>query len=263
VLYGHESELAPLVAKLEAVAAKAAAHARYLLKPGTRSPVTIVPWPVRGVELRRFYDLTEAAAQQERQGADRVPGDFEALRGPAPASIPLYRLSVGVRGDPQKNVFFSQNGTLYRIERPPDCGRGGGVCRVADLMVEDVLTGGASLDIPGAVPNAHDGRLTRTSPRAIMGIPGSTRDAKVIRMTPFAWWWPAGTGVELRNVPPDGTVIDAAAFDRLKSHYRMMLRGGPSGTGRMNFIEGNVIYENVQLCHIAPGAPGNTCEKRQ
>jgi hypothetical protein len=257
------SAVAPLVAQLEAAARKAHARARYRLSPGRRSPATIVPWPVPDVDLRQFYVLAEAAAQQRAQGAGNVPGDFEALRQSAPAAIPLYHNSIGAGTDPHKHTFFSQNGKLFRVERAEDCGRGTGICRVMDLIVEEMLPGGASLELPGVAPYTR-GRLTRGPLGSIVARPGSPDGAIVVRQPPFAWMWPADAGLALSSVRPDGTIVGGAAFDRHRSHYASLLKGGPYGNAvnGLNFVEGNFIYEGVKLCHIAPGSRADACEVR-
>ena len=258
-LYGHESELRPLIAQLDAVAAKAEVHARFRLTPGRRAAAAIVPWSLREVDLSHFYDLTEAAAQQQRQGADRVPGDFALLRQPAPASIPLYRYATGAETDPNKNTYFSQGGSLYRVERPPTCGDRNSVCRVMDLRVEDILAGGASLDIPGAA-SIIGNRLMPDSPRAYQVMPGSLQGGKVVRERPIAWLWPSDAGLALRDVPPGGAVIDSSTFGRHKSLYASLLKTWTYGVKGLNFIEGNFIYDEVQLCHVVPGSRDDACE---
>jgi hypothetical protein len=104
-LYGHESAPEPARRAARRAAAKAEAHVRSRLVRGTSSAAEIVPWPLNGVDLARFYDLTGAAAQQQRQGPDWVPGDFADWRQSASASIPRQNLQQGSGGHWHRRAF--------------------------------------------------------------------------------------------------------------------------------------------------------------
>ena len=70
--------------------------------------------------------------------------------------------------------------------------------------------------------------------------------------------WPRTVSTRLRDVPPEGVTISKEEYDRHQAIYLPLLKQRMLG---VNYIEDGVLYGQVRLCQIEPGADG-ACEVR-
>ena len=180
-----DPRLAPVVKRLNALAARATSRAKYVLKRGSAMPLDVRPWPHAAIDLERFVDpdlrRAEATPDAWRQ---RVPDDLlKSL--PAEAS-PAERSGFD---DGNRAVYFSQSGKLYRVARPFACTARS--CSFRDLSAARV-----------AEPAATDPFLAISSGRL----------------------WPRTMNTRLRDVPDGGLTISRQEYHRHKAIYLPLLK---------------------------------------
>ena len=111
-----DARLASLLKRIDALADRATSHAHYLLKSAPGVPIVVTPWANADVDLARLVDagirLSNGAPDAWRRP---VPADFLASL-PAKANTP-----DDADSDPNRVVYFSQAGRLYRVARPFFC----------------------------------------------------------------------------------------------------------------------------------------------
>jgi len=236
---GHESDLAPMLRRMDGIAAKALSHAHFLLRPGKRIALAIRPWPYPGVSLDGFQERKELAIKQRMYGPQTIPGNFEEmhqqladdfLKG-LPPRVSTHRL----QDDPNWYVYFAQGEKLYRVAYNSGC-TPTPVCKTFEtLYVHPVVKPDALL--------TQFKQDYQTPSGSVLGIP-------------TGWLWPREMAPRLANVPPEGTVISNREYESHKSLYFDLLKAGRGGA---NFIEDGFIYENVKFCQVDPGSP-TECE---
>jgi hypothetical protein len=180
-----DPRLAPVLKRLNAIAARATSRAKYVLKRGSAVPLDVRPWPYPAIDLERFADpdlrLADTTPDVWRQ---RVPDDF--LKSLPAESSPADRSGVG---DGNRAVYFSQSGKLYRVARPSACTARS--CSFRDLNAARV-----------AEPAATDPFLAISSGRL----------------------WPRTMNTRLRDVPEDGLTITRQEYDKHKAIYLPLLK---------------------------------------
>ncbi len=64
-----------------------------------------------------------------------------------------------------------------------------------------------------------------------------------------AWLWPMDISFQLAELPREGRVIGAEEFERHKLFYfELLISGGPTCDGGVDFLEGGYKYEKVSVC---------------
>jgi hypothetical protein len=233
---GREALLAPLLRRMDEIAAKATSQAYFLLKPGKKVRLTILPWPYPQMSLEGFYDKKNRARTQQLYGVERVPGNLEIMHERLAddflMKLPLTYATRSQHEDPNRYVYFAQGGKLYRVTYNPGCNPGAPYCNTFD-----------SLDV--AEVSAPDAALAATKQDYRNPIAGS-----FLAGTTSGWLWPPGTAVKLGGLLTNGIVISHEEYNKHKPLYFELLKAGALGA---NFVEDGFLYEKVKLCQIDPG----------
>jgi hypothetical protein len=237
-----DARLAPLLKRIDALADRATSHAHYLLKSAPGAPIVVTPWAHADVDLARLVDtrtrLSDAAPEAWRRP---VPADLLA-------SLPAERNEWGYGdSDPNRSVYFSQAGRLYRVARPFSCADARG-CVFRELNTAEVAEPAFGTCEPGTT-NCQtivypDGRREHTR-----------RDPSLTAASGLLW--PQSMGVKLRDVPPSGLTFSTDEYNRHKAIYFPLMklrRSGPS------YIEDGILYAHVRVCLIEDGDDPATCE---
>ena len=189
-------------------------------------------------------------------------GDMEE-RFPAAfvSRLPVYTPMADTSNEPNRYVYFSEDGALYRVRiisgcTPPDafyCGT------FYALEVDPV----PDIDIELLTPAERTYRLLRAN--------GRVGDSETERLDLFAnvarlglraenrlgtYVWTGAMGLRLADLPPNGATIEREEYERHKAIYVAIQRYQENG---MDLIEGDVIFEHVRVCQIEPGV-ADTCE---
>ena len=179
-----DRRLAPLLRRLDGIAARATSRATYVLKRGSAIPLDVRPWPYPAIDLARFVDseirLSASVPDAWRQ---RVPDDF--LKSLPTDAAPSERPGP----DGNRALYFSQAGRLYRVARPLQCPAR--TCSFRDLTAAQITeSAGADPVLP-----TTRGRL-----------------------------WPGTVKPRLRDVPAEGLTINGQEYDRHKAVYLPLLK---------------------------------------
>ncbi len=150
-LPGRENSLAPLLAQLEELKARATAQTFYLLLLKDRVKLSVSPWPFTEVPLGQIEHL-----QRGRIGG---PGVTEAMRRAVPddflSRLPFDGNAIGSPPDPNRYNYFTDEGKLYAVTRG-FCGNGRPHCN----LFQDLI----SYEIPGAETVAGELPQDRKNP---------------------------------------------------------------------------------------------------
>jgi len=235
-----DARLAPLLERIAALADRATSHAHYLLKSDPGAPIVVTPWAHVDVDLARLVDtrnrLSAAAPEAWRRP---VPADLLA-------SLPAERNQWGY-GDsgPNRLVYFSQAGRLYRVARPFSCADARG-CVFRELNATEVSESAFGTCEPGTT-----NCLTMVYPDGRREYTRSLAAASGLLL------WPQSMGVKLRDVPPSGLTFSTDEYNRHKAIYSPSMKFRRSGP---NYIEDGILYAHVRVCLIEEGDDPATCE---
>jgi hypothetical protein len=179
-----DPRVAPVLKRLNAIAARATSRAKYILKRGGVMSLDVRNWPYPAIDLERFVDpAIRLAATTPEAWRQRVPDDF--LRSlPAEAAA-----SEGSGSDSNRAVYFSQAGKLFRVARPSTCAARS--CSFRDLNAARV-----------SEPDATDPGIAVSSGRL----------------------WPRHMSTRLRDVPDSGLTISKLEYDRHKAVYLPLMK---------------------------------------
>jgi hypothetical protein len=237
-----DARLAPLLKRIDALADRATSHAHYLLKSAPGAPIVVTPWAHADVDLARLVDTRTRLS-------DAAP---EAWRRPVPADLlarlPAERNEWGYGdSDPNRSVYFSQAGRLYRVARPFSCADARG-CVFRELNTAEVAEPAFGTCEPGTT-NCQtivypDGRREHTR-----------RDPSLTAASGLLW--PQSMGVKLRDVPPSGLTFSTDEYNRHKAIYFPLMKLRSSGP---SYIEDGILYAHVRVCLIEDGDDPATCE---
>jgi hypothetical protein len=237
-----DARLASLLRRIDALADRATSHAHYLLKSAPGVPIVVTPWANADVDLARLVDtgirLSDGAPDAWRRP---VPADFLASL-PAEANTP-----DDADSDPNRVVYFSQAGRLYRVARPFFCADAR-ACTFRELNAAEVAEPVFGNCEPGTT-NCQtsiysDGRREHTR-----------RDPSLTAMS--GRLWPQSMGVRLRDVPPSGLTFSTDEYNRHKAIYFPIMKLRQFGP---NYIEDGILYAHVRVCLIEEGGDPATCE---
>ena len=228
--------LAPVLQRLDELAARAMSHSRYVVKRGEALPLTILKWPYPELGLDRFSDTRTRYAKDapEIWRAQVAPDLLAKLPDSSPAN--------GIDNDPNRQIYFSDGGKLYRVGRQVQC-PAGKACMFRDLDAAEVAEPVFGECTPGPV-NCQvtvypDGRrVGRKVDPNLTGLSGRL--------------WPRDAAVKLASVPADGAVISRDEYEKHREVFFPLLRFRTMGSP---FIENGVLYKKVRICQIEPGAP--------
>jgi hypothetical protein len=131
--------------------------------------------------------------------------------------------------DPNRVVYFSQAGRLYRVARPFFCADAR-ACTFRELNAAEVAEPVFGNCEPGTT-NCQtsiysDGRLEHTR-----------RDPSLTAMS--GRLWPQNMGVRLRDVPPSGLTFSTDEYNRHKAIYFAIMKLRQFGP---NYIEDGILY---------------------
>jgi hypothetical protein len=225
---GREARLAPLLARLDGLAAKATSHAQYILRREGPIPLAVFPWPHPAIALDQLLDSRLRWESTPFAWTERVPDDLLAK---LPLASPTG--AEEAERDPNRVVHFSQDGKLYRVGRPADC-HPAGTCAFRNLEVAEVAEP-ASGDCVAGRPNCQEIRYADGR---------RVRQAQDPRMTTMSGrLWPRDMTVRLRDVTPAGAVISHQEYERHKAALLPLLRSRLAS----DFIEGGFLYPRVRL----------------
>ena len=234
-----DARLAPLLERIAALADRATSHAHYLLKSDPGAPIVVTPWAHVDVDLARLVNMrTRLSAAAPEAWRRPVPADLLA-------SLPAERNQWGYGDrDPNRLVYFSQAGRLYRVARPFSCADARG-CVFRELNAAEVAEWALTCE-PGTTNCLTmvypDGRREHT--RSLTAASGLVL-------------WPQSMGVKLRDVPPSGLTFSTDEYNRHKAIYSPSMKFRRSG---LNYIEDGMLYAHVRVCLIQEGDDPATCE---
>jgi hypothetical protein len=235
-----DARLAPLLERIAALADRATSHAHYLLKSDPGALIVVTPWAHADVDLARLVDTrTRLSAAAPEAWRRPVPADLLA-------SLPAERNQWGYGDrDPNRLVYFSQAGRLYRVARPFSCADARG-CVFRELNAAEVSESAFGTCEPGTT-----NCLTTTYPDGRREYTRSLGAASGLLL------WPQSMGVKLRDVPPSGLTFSTDEYNRHKAIYSPSMKFRRSGP---NFIEDGILYAHVRVCLIEEGDDPATCE---
>ena len=264
-LAGKAARLAPLAARMEALAARAMSHAYFLLKARSRQPLTILPWPFPRVSLIGFTAFRERALMRKQSsGGDPVPG-AQALEERLPVAfvsrLPVYLPMEDTSSDPNKYVYFSERGTLYRVRINPRCASPDSFsCGTFYALEVDPIP---DIEIELLPPAERTYRLMRA--RGMFSgaeSQGEQRDLETIAQLHMVavnrvntYSWTGGMGLRLADLPPGGATLEQDEYARHKPIYAAIMKYLETG---VDLIENGVVFEHVRVCQIEPGV-ADTC----
>jgi hypothetical protein len=237
-----DARLAPLLKRLDALAERATSHAHYILKSAPGVPIVVTPWANADVDLARLVDT----------GIRLSAGAPDAWRRPVPADF-LASLPVEANtpddadSDPNRGVYFSQAGRLYRVARPSFCADAR-ACTFRELNAAEVAEPVLGNCEPGTT-NCQtsiypDGRREPTR-----------RDPSLTFMS--GRLWPQSMGVRLRDVPPSGLTFSTDEYNGHKAVYFPIMKLRQFGP---TYIDDGILYAHVRVCLIEEGGDPATCE---
>ena len=232
---GNEARLAPLVDRLDALAVRAMSHAQYILKSEKPMPLVIAPWPYPEIALDRFVDpRLRSAGDAPAAWRQPVPDDLLA-------KLPAANPPDLAGNDSNRLVYFSQSGRMYRVVKPLYC-KPSGNCTFANLDAAEVAEpakGSACSARPNCQTTIYpDGRRVHLAPDPYLTAASGRL-------------WPRDMGVRLRDLAPGRHGHQPREYEKHKAIYFPILRFRMLGS---NFIEDGILYPQVRVCQIEPGA---------
>jgi hypothetical protein len=254
VMAEGEAALAPLVQRMRELRLRALSHTHFLLTAGPPQRMAILPWPYAEVKLAEFPRVRYSGLHPPRDGwvpdrralQARVPGDF------------LDRIPSGTRDgtpgtDPGPRLYFKEGERLFRVTKFPCAANDAGCGTFERLSVQEIH----DLDTAVRVQTRNIHRTIRYSgPEHAVAEGGGVDPALLpdygIELHPTDYRWSAGMGLSLAGVPAGGVTISLDEYERHKTAYFPILSAGRYRKG-VRLIEGDLLFEDVRLCHIDPG----------
>jgi hypothetical protein len=227
---GHEARLKPLLARLDGLAVKAMSKSQYILRREGPIPLAILPWPYPGIALDKLLDpRLQSAADAPAAWRERVP---DALLAKLPDASPSG--TAEAERDPNRVVYFSQDGRMYRVGRRSYC-KPGGACTFRDLDTAEVAEPAIGECVFGR-PNCQT--IVYADGRRVHQLSDPHMTVSSGRL------WPRDMAVRLRDVTPGGAVITREEYEKHKAVLFPLLRYRDLGT---SFIDGGFLYPRVRL----------------
>jgi hypothetical protein len=257
-LGGNEGPLAPLVRRMNDLAARATSHSYFLLKAGRPQRLTIEAWPYGQVSLTGFREFRDRALMRRQSGSGDASRDARALEEQLPDEfldrLPVRIPMVATDDDPNRFLYFSQADKLYRVARNPRCSGDAWYCKTSySLEVEELQGIEARLRAQAArtfVVTGYRGR-NREMPQTQAVDPARLSEfGLALDSTGAPFLWTSDMGTSLAGLPPDGARIPNEEYDRHKAAYFAILKNRESG---VDLIENGIVFEHVRVCQIEPG----------
>jgi hypothetical protein len=223
-LAGLETKLVPLLRRIEDLRVRATSQSFYLLLTNGRKKLTILEWPFREVPLNQLERPDLAYITVPETLRHSLPEDFLSR-------LPLTYSSLPTADDPNRYVYCTDEGKMYRLTRAP-CGNGRPHCNTfQDLTAIPVRQPATTLSNPS--PDAWS----------------------------YSWpalLWPSDLGIDMTQIGPEGRRITNEDYEKRQPFYLKLYENGASGIG-YSFIDGGYIYEGVRICRVDPQAPPTRC----
>ncbi len=232
---GHEAALAPLIARLEKLKTKATSQTYYMLTYRDKREIHLMPWPYHQIPLAQLEDYKRLADLQKKFG--KYPGndkDYNAVYQKLPQEF-LEQLpgTFALKNpiDPNGDVYFTDGGKVFRVEYNAACTNENPYCGgFNSLRAGDIGS-------PDAALNSR--KEDFENPAGVTFYSGFVG----------AWLWPTDISFQLAELPKEGRVIGADEFERHKPFYfELLLSGGLTCNGGVDFLEGGYKYEKVSVC---------------
>jgi hypothetical protein len=232
---GHETTLAPLIASLEQLKARAISETRYVLTYKDKRKIHVMLWPYHQIPLAQLGEYRRLADLQKKFG--KYPGndkDYNAVYQKLPQEF-LEQLpgtfALKKTVDPNRDVYFSDDGKVFRVEYNGACTNENPYCGGFDSLFAGEVAS------PDSALNSR--KEDFENPAGIAFYSGFVG----------AWLWPTDLSFRLAELPKEGRVIDAGEFERHRPFYfELLLAGGPTCSGGVDFLEGGYKYEKVSVC---------------
>src|SRR5215471_1314232 len=235
-----DTRLASLLTRLDALAARATSHARYVVKSVAGVPIVVKPWPYADVDLARLGD-TRALDAARDAFQQTVPADFLG-------SLPAESIAADDGdSDPNRLVYFAQAGRLYRVVRSGYC-TASPTCSFRHLNAAEVTE-------PLAGACAEGTRNCQTYVYAGGRKETRLRDPNLTTLS--GRLWPRSLGVKLRDVTPSGLTFSADEFKRHADFYFPLMKMVGFGA---TYIEDGILYAHVRVCMSDEGADASACD---
>jgi len=236
-LSGHEAALTSLIVRLEQLKTKAMSQTYYLLTYKDKREMIRMSWPYRQIPLAQLDEYKRLANLQKSFGkSSGQDGDYSAVYQKLPQEF-LEKLpgafALKKTVDPNRDVYFSEEGKVFRVEYNSACSNENPYCgRFDSLRAGEVISPDAAL---------KSRKEDLENPAGGTFYSGFTG----------AWLWPIDLHPPLAELPREGRLISGEEFERHKLFYfELLLSGGPKCDGGVDFLEGGYKYEKVSVCQI-------------
>jgi hypothetical protein len=212
------------------------------------------------VSLAGFTTFRERALMRRQSpGGDPVPG-AQALEERLPETfvsrLPVYLPMEDTSNDPNKYVYFSEGGTLYRVRINPRCASPDSFsCGTFYALEVDPIP---DIEIELLPQAERTYRLMRA--RGMWSGADSQVEqldlAKIAQLHMVAvnrvnaYVWTSGMGLRLADLPASGATIERDEYERRKPVYVAIMKSLETG---LDLIENGVVFEHVRVCQIEPG----------
>jgi hypothetical protein len=243
----NETALAPLLAALEEIKAKAISGGHYVLKYTEKRPATILDWPFPNLPLSRALEITNAALSQKAKAgqpgvspSDTTTAALQELPADVLAKLPDLLTPPNGPPDPNRSVLMREGTRLFRVEKScwganPNCKTFAGLLK-SELLPADVFLAqlAPARTAPSSLGQIYFPNVPRDQPPAFSRL----HDAR------YGLLWPADASLRLADVPPEGLTIASGEFARSERLYRELYATATDG---LRFVEGGFIYEGVRV----------------
>ena len=224
-LPGLESKLSPLISRLEGLKARATSQTYYLLLVKSRAKLTVHEWPFPRVSLSQLHIGHPAGVGAPADLKEKLPADV------------LSVIPVGVGAEQSTDNYFTDRGTIYRVNRW-SCG-----IRPACDAFEDLF--------------AHEIRPAEDLVAESHEDPKNPSAGTVLAVVQPIW--PPGVEAHLSQVPAQGQRISKEEYEKHLPLYLQLAKAGSYNGLGVDLIEDAYLYHGVRICQVDPLAPATPC----
>ncbi len=244
LLGGREVALAPVLAALDEVKAKALSGSYYLLKYDEKRPITLLDWPFPNLPLSRAEEIIKAAVSEEskarRSGGHATGAIFQDLPAEFLAKLPGRFPPQSSSKDPNRDTFIREGSKLFWVELR--CGLGGANCRRFDgLLKWELKTPDAFL---AGVPRSRPVESSMDQLTYYWRPPDDEPPYSELWNRGLGLLWPPDAPIRLSQVPSQGQPIGDQDLDKYCRLYRELITMPSPG---LRFIEDGYVYDGVRI----------------